>query len=188
MVRVLEEWEQCRIAQRISKSSAYFGATPAALARNSHADMPLLRPPEGRQQPTIRWSRPRRHDRERPASHHADEVQPGSPAGYPPRSRGGGAGLDNDHIDLTPGNGTKDRRQPWPRLCRSEIEISSPDRGDNDSDQSAGTAHSSRRLTHGPPQSAASVSGIWPRPRNSVAMRWRASSVYSGLMSMLIAV
>jgi hypothetical protein len=33
-------------------------------------------------------------------------------------------GLNNDGIDLVPGNGTKDRSQPWPRLCRSEIEIS----------------------------------------------------------------
>ena len=33
-------------------------------------------------------------------------------------------GLDNDGINLVPGNGTKDRSQPWPRLCRSEIEIS----------------------------------------------------------------
>ena len=33
-------------------------------------------------------------------------------------------GLDNDGINLTPDNGTKDRSQPWPRLCRWEIEIS----------------------------------------------------------------
>ena len=33
-------------------------------------------------------------------------------------------GLDNDGIDLVPDNSTKDRSQPWPRLCRSEIEIS----------------------------------------------------------------
>ena len=31
-------------------------------------------------------------------------------------------GLENDGINLAPGNGTENRSQPWPRLCRSLTE------------------------------------------------------------------
>jgi hypothetical protein len=60
-----------------------------ALPRSSHAGRPAVPLPKRRQQPTIRRSRPSRHDRGRPASHHADEVRPGSPVGFRPRRRGG---------------------------------------------------------------------------------------------------
>ena len=49
-------------------------------------------------------------------------------------------GLDNDGIDLVPGNGlsTKNRCQPWPRVCAArKLRFHHGIVGGNDGDQSA---------------------------------------------------
>ena len=75
---------------RAGDRTGYQRLSPSTdLPRCSRVDTPAGPLPEGRQHPTIRRSRQRQHDRRRPASPHADEVQPVSPTGYQPRSRGG---------------------------------------------------------------------------------------------------